>query len=214
MLTVTLSYEEWYHHVPDPSVWRHTECMSYAAPLWNTGPTSLLLSLLHSHVPRCGVDIICSLKPSPTGWGTISGPCLHPLIGRAFYPTCSAKHPSHMRWPRSTLSSAVHFHISTSQCRSWHSVFMLTTPQVSAFCGDQKWALLSFEPQLSTYPEWAQCIHKGMSDLWELNKKPDAHKVLRTNLAYACCLAGISQVLCVRDFTREADTRQTVLAST
>lgn len=93
MLTVTLSYEEWCHHVPDPSVWRHTEYMSCAVPLWNTGPAFLLLFLLHSHVPRCGIDIICSLKPSPTEWGIISGPCLHPLSGHAFYSTCSAKHP-------------------------------------------------------------------------------------------------------------------------
>lgn len=60
--------------------------------LLDIGPALLFLSLFHSHVPRCGVDVMCSLIPLPTGWGIVSGLCLYLLSGHALYSVCPTQH--------------------------------------------------------------------------------------------------------------------------
>lgn len=77
-----------------------TRCLVYTVPAF------LLLSLLHSYVLKCGVDIVCSLKLPPKRWGILSRLYFHPLSGHAFSSTCPAQHPIPHELPTSTSAPA------------------------------------------------------------------------------------------------------------
>lgn len=90
---VRYSSEKWCSHVLGTSVWRHSECMPCAALPGVPAPALLFLFFLHFHVPRCGVDVICSPQTVTHRAGEIvSGLCLHPLVGHALYSACPAQH--------------------------------------------------------------------------------------------------------------------------